>query len=106
ARTNHNSHNYPPAQPAPLDQAPRPQAAEHDPKQRSRTAPCTRAGAPQQATATLPHPPAPQPPKQHSRQAAKPPPDPSAQPQPPASLPRAQPAPPRSPQAQCGNREP
>src|SRR5438093_815224 len=87
-------------------QASRSQSAEDDPTHRSLTAPCSRVGAPQHATATPHHPPAPQPPKQHSQQAAKPPPDPSAQPQPPAPHPRAQPARPRSPQAQCGSREP
>src|SRR5262249_24386087 len=81
-------------------------SAADDPKQRSRTAACSRVAAPQHATATPPQPLAPQPPKQHSRQAAKHPPDPTAQPQPPASLPRAAAAPPRSPQAQCRSSEP
>src|SRR5262249_3305372 len=81
-------------------------SAEDDPKQRSMTAPCSRVAAPQHAHATPPHPHPPQPPKQHSRQAANPPPDPAAQQPPPATRCHAAPALPRSPQAQSGSREP
>src|SRR5262249_25362807 len=96
----------PAAQAALHGPASRSPSAEDDPIQRSLTAPCSRVAAIQHATATPPHPPPPQPPKQHSQQAAGPPPDPRAQQQPPAKRSRAQPARPRSPQAQCGNREP
>src|SRR5262249_56023476 len=71
----------PAAQAAHRGQASRSPSAEDDPKQRSQTAPCSREGAPQHATATPPHPQPHPPPKQHSQQAAGPPPDPSAQPQ-------------------------
>src|SRR5262249_50066616 len=81
-------------------------SAEDDPKPQSMTAPCSRVAAPQHAHATPPHPHPPQPPKQHSRQAAGPPTDPAAQLPQPATRSHAAPAPPRSPQPQCAPRAP
>src|SRR5262249_42199937 len=96
----------PAVQAAHRGQASRSPSAANDPKQRSQTAPCSREGAPQHATATPPHPQPHPPPKQHSQQAAGPPPDPSARPQQLATRFHAAAALPRSPLAQCGSREP
>src|SRR5262249_42743988 len=96
----------PAAQAARRGQASRSPSAADNPKPQSMTAPCSRVAAPQHAHATPPHPHPPQPPKQHSRQAAGPPPDPAAQQPPPATRSHAAPALPRSPQAQCGSRQP